>query len=156
RPAAVRRIFLWRRARCHADVGWKILGRRDVAARFRRAARSRCLAFRARRAAGGSSSDAPGSDWRRPMKDHDRKILRILQEDNYVTIDAIAAKVGLSNAAVQRHIKRLRSSGVIRNDVSVIDQEKVGLPLTFLVSVTLERERLDLLDNFKRDMRRTP
>lgn len=90
------------------------------------------------------------------MKDHDRRILKILQEDNRLSIDAIAAATGLSGAAVQRHLKRLRATKVIEKDVSIIAQEKVELPLTIVVNVLLERERIDLLDKFKREMRKAP
>jgi Lrp/AsnC family leucine-responsive transcriptional regulator len=88
------------------------------------------------------------------MKDHDRRILKVLQQDNRLSIDAIAAATGLSSAAVQRHVKRLRASKVIEQDVSILSQAKVELPLTIVVHVFLERERIDLLETFKREMRK--
>ncbi|MEZ9133981.1 Lrp/AsnC family transcriptional regulator, partial [Vibrio breoganii] len=44
----------------------------------------------------------------------DKKILNIVQDSNRATSDKIAEKVGLSPAAVQRRLKRMRAQGVIQ------------------------------------------
>ncbi|WP_061038572.1 Lrp/AsnC family transcriptional regulator [Vibrio coralliirubri] len=82
----------------------------------------------------------------------DKKILNIVQDSNRATSDKIAEKVGLSPAAVQRRLKRMRAQGVIQADVSVINPKAVGHGMTFIVQVTLERERVDLMHNFKKEM----
>ncbi|MFY2508485.1 Lrp/AsnC family transcriptional regulator [Vibrio pectenicida] len=82
----------------------------------------------------------------------DRNILNIVQNSNRATSDNIAEKVGLSPAAVQRRLKRMRSHGVIQADVSIINPKAVGQAMTFIVQVTLERERVDLMHNFKKEM----
>lgn len=82
----------------------------------------------------------------------DRNILDILQKSNRATSEQIAEKVGLSPAAVQRRIKRMREQKVIQADVSVVDPKAMGRNITFVVEVSLERERADLIDKFKRDM----
>ncbi|NRF23355.1 Lrp/AsnC family transcriptional regulator [Vibrio coralliilyticus] len=82
----------------------------------------------------------------------DRKILNIVQESNRVTSDNIAEQVGLSPAAVQRRLKKMRDQGVIQADVSIINPKAVGQAMTFVVQVTLERERVDLMHNFKKEM----
>lgn len=83
----------------------------------------------------------------------DRKILGILQLANRTTSEQIADQVGLSAAAVQRRVKRLRADGIIQADVSVVNAKAVGRELTLLVQVSLERERADLMDAFKKTMR---
>ncbi|MHA7880591.1 MAG: Lrp/AsnC family transcriptional regulator [Saccharospirillum sp.] len=83
----------------------------------------------------------------------DRKILGILQRANRTTSEQIADQVGLSAAAVQRRIKRLRANRVIEADVSVVNAKAIGRELTLLVQVSLERERADLMDAFKKSMR---
>ncbi|HGY9595852.1 TPA: Lrp/AsnC family transcriptional regulator [Vibrio campbellii] len=82
----------------------------------------------------------------------DRKILDIVQHSNRATSDTIADQVGLSPAAVQRRLKRMRAQGVIQADVSVVNPKAVGQTMTFVVQVTLERERVDLMHNFKKEM----
>lgn len=79
----------------------------------------------------------------------DRKILRIVQEDNLLPQRVIAERLGLSVAAVARRLKHLRASGVIRKDIAVLDEDAVGRPLTIVVQVTTESERSDLLDGMK-------
>lgn len=83
----------------------------------------------------------------------DRNILEIVQQSNRITSDRIAEQVGLSPAAVQRRLKRLREQRVIRGDVSVLDPRAVGRPMTLVVQVSLERERSDLMDAFRKEMR---
>ncbi|MGR5209514.1 Lrp/AsnC family transcriptional regulator [Vibrio rotiferianus] len=86
----------------------------------------------------------------------DLAILSILQEDCRSPLDQIADEVGLSTVTVQRRIKRLRDSGVILRDVSVLDPEQLGWKMTFLVLVEMERERSDMLDNFRKRMINEP
>ncbi|WP_394844177.1 Lrp/AsnC family transcriptional regulator [Pendulispora brunnea] len=83
----------------------------------------------------------------------DRGILARLQEDARITAEAMAPDVGLSIAAVQRRIKRLREEGVIQKEIAVVDPFKLGQAMTFVVSVELDRERLTDLDDFERTMR---
>lgn len=86
----------------------------------------------------------------------DRKILEIVQRANRTTSDQIAEQVGLSPAAVQRRLKRLREHKVIQADVSVVSPKAIGRSMTFLVQVKMERERADLMDAFKKEMRQHP
>lgn len=80
----------------------------------------------------------------------DAAILACLQADSRTIAEVIGAKVGLSAAAVQRRIKRLRETGVIEREVAVLSPEALGLAMTFVVTVEMERERLDVLDAFRR------
>lgn len=80
----------------------------------------------------------------------DRILLDLLQDDARQSLESLAAQVELSAAAVQRRIKRLREGKVIIRDVMQIDAAAVGLPMTFIVTVELERERADQIDIFRR------
>lgn len=86
----------------------------------------------------------------------DRRILDLVQRDNRQTSDTIGEKVGLSATAVQRRLKRLRDTGVIEADVAIISPKAVGQGLQMMVMVTLERERADIIDRFKRSISDTP
>ncbi|MFD9890982.1 Lrp/AsnC family transcriptional regulator [Amycolatopsis sp. NPDC059027] len=88
-----------------------------------------------------------------PDLDHlDLAILACLQEDSRTIAETIGAKVGLSAAAVQRRIKRLRESGVIEREVAVLSPQALGLSMTFVVLVEMERENLAVLDAFRRQV----
>jgi len=86
----------------------------------------------------------------------DRNILEIVQCSNRTTSEQIAEQVGLSPAAVQRRLKKMREHKVIQADISVVDPRSAGRPMTFVVQVTLERERADLMDAFKKEMKQNP
>ncbi len=90
------------------------------------------------------------------MDAFDRKLLGLVQRDNRLTADQLSERVGLSPSACQRRLKRLRDSGVIAADVSIVSPEALGRRLTMIVQVILEREQPDLIDAFKRSMRATP
>ncbi|MCK1588562.1 Lrp/AsnC family transcriptional regulator [Bradyrhizobium sp. 169] len=80
----------------------------------------------------------------------DARILEIVQKNNRLTSDVIGELAGLSATACQRRLKRLRSEGIIEADVSIVSPKAVGNPIQMLVLVTLERERSDIIDKFKK------
>ena len=75
------------------------------------------------------------------MDSLDLKILDIVQRDNRLSTERIAARVGLSPSAVQRRLKRLRDEGVIEAEVAVISPEAVGRTLTAIVGLIIDKER---------------
>lgn len=89
--------------------------------------------------------------------DHfDLRLLEAVQQNNRLSSQALGELVGLSATACQRRLKNLREAGVIEADLAVISPGAVGRPLMMLVSVTLERERADIIDRFKQAIRKTP
>lgn len=80
----------------------------------------------------------------------DRQLLDLLQENAGQSLDSLASQVSLSAPAVQRRIRRLRQAGVIAREVALVEPAAVGLPMTFIVTVELERERADQIDGFRR------
>lgn len=81
----------------------------------------------------------------------DRKILNILQKNNKITNLELAEQVHLSAPPCLRRVRRLRDLGIIK-DVAIIDPFKAGNMLTIFVSITLERQREDLMDLFEQKM----
>ncbi|MEM7194536.1 MAG: Lrp/AsnC family transcriptional regulator [Pseudomonadota bacterium] len=86
----------------------------------------------------------------------DRKILNLLQRNNMTPHREIADRVGLSTPAVTRRIGRLRKSGTVRADVSVIDAESVGRPLTIVTQVVADSDQLKSLDQLRRTFGQCP
>lgn len=80
----------------------------------------------------------------------DREILRRVQRDARMTSEDIGAAIGLSAAAVQRRLKRMRQLGVIVAEVAIVSPQAVGQAMSFIIGVELERERADMLDAFRR------
>ncbi|WP_119290317.1 Lrp/AsnC family transcriptional regulator [Azohydromonas sediminis] len=69
----------------------------------------------------------------------DRRILRALQHDGRMTYDELSGQVGLSASAALRRVKRLEEAGVIARYVAVVPPERVGLGLTAVINVRLEK-----------------
>jgi Lrp/AsnC family transcriptional regulator, leucine-responsive regulatory protein len=90
------------------------------------------------------------------LDEADRILLERLQADATQGIDALAHACGLSVASVQRRLKRLRQGGVIAHEVAVLEPAAVGMPMTFMIMVELERERREQLAAFRAAIRDEP
>ena len=86
----------------------------------------------------------------------DREILHRVQLDARATGEDIGADIGLSAAAVQRRLKRMRELGVIVAEVAVVNPKALGQTMSFIVGVEMERERADVLDIFRHAARADP
>lgn len=88
------------------------------------------------------------------LDDLDLRLLKELQRNNLQPVSELAERVNSSPATCLRRVKRLRELGVIVADVSIIDPVMVGRSMTVIVEVTIERERPDLIDQFKKSVLR--
>lgn len=86
----------------------------------------------------------------------DRQLLDLLQQDARQSLETLADEVALSAPAVQRRIRRMRDAGIITGEVAVVEPAAVGLPMTFIVIVELERERAEQIDAFRRKVANEP
>jgi Lrp/AsnC family leucine-responsive transcriptional regulator len=73
----------------------------------------------------------------------DRLILQLVQRDAMMSQADIARSVGLSTAAVNERLKKLRAGSVIRRWAAVLDPAAVGVSLTAFVEVFLEHPRFE-------------
>lgn len=86
----------------------------------------------------------------------DRKILAVLQDDGRISLSQLAAKVALSPSPCLRRMRHLERTGIISRYVAVLDQAKVGLPVSVFVSIKLEGQRVEALDRFKKAIAKWP
>ena len=86
----------------------------------------------------------------------DFALLDLVQRDNQIPARLLAEKVGLSESAALRRLRRLRRDKVIAADVSIVRPEAIGLPLTIVALVSMERESASALDAFARRARARP
>ncbi|HEY8382870.1 MAG TPA: Lrp/AsnC family transcriptional regulator [Microvirga sp.] len=84
------------------------------------------------------------------LDEFDRKILALLQADAAMPQRLIGEAVHLSPSAVNRRIAAMQEAGVILKQTAIVDPARVGRSITIIVEVTLENERLDLLDAVRR------
>ncbi len=90
------------------------------------------------------------------LDDKDLQILKLVQSNARMTAESLGLEVGLSTAAAQKRLKRLRETGAIEKEIAVLSPAKLGRNMTVIVQVMLERENRMHLDTFKRRMRGAP
>jgi Lrp/AsnC family leucine-responsive transcriptional regulator len=90
------------------------------------------------------------------MDEIDRKILVALQEDGRISLSDLAVRVNLSPSPCLRRVRRLERAGIIARYVAVLDQAKVGLPVSVFVSIKLESQRVEALERFKKAIAKWP
>jgi DNA-binding Lrp family transcriptional regulator len=83
------------------------------------------------------------------LDNHDRAILRLLQQDARIPNTRLAEKVSLSESACLRRVKALEESGLIEGYTALIDQQKAGYPVNVFVSITLDRQSQQGLQAFE-------
>lgn len=86
----------------------------------------------------------------------DRRIIAAVQGDGRISINDLAAAVGLSPSPCARRLRILEERGIIKGYAAVIDQARVGLPVSAFASIKLERQREEDLDRFARAVARWP
>ncbi len=79
----------------------------------------------------------------------DARILELLQQDASLSIADIAERVGLSSSPAWRRIERLKKAGVIQKQVTLLDQEKLGLSFQVIASVKLQLPSRENLERFE-------
>ena len=86
----------------------------------------------------------------------DVRIIAALQADAKMTVADLAEKVGLSASPCARRVRMLERDGIIKGYTAVIDQQKVGLPISAFASVKLQRQREDALEHFSNSVAKWP
>ncbi len=79
----------------------------------------------------------------------DKRILSELQKDGSITNLQLADKIGLSPSPCSRRVKALIESGVIGKTVTMLDEKKLGLSLTALINISMDRHTPDRFSNFE-------
>ncbi|MFZ6653902.1 Lrp/AsnC family transcriptional regulator [Undibacterium sp. TJN19] len=79
----------------------------------------------------------------------DRQLLNLVQQDASMAAEGLAEQVPLSPSAIQRRLRRLREQGVIVRDVAMLDPVQIGQPNFFIVSLEVEREHPELLEQLR-------
>jgi len=78
----------------------------------------------------------------------DRRILRALQRDAGLGVEALGEQVGLSRNACWRRIRLMEQAGVITARVALVDPDALGLGLTVFIAVRTDRHEPGWLEKF--------
>jgi len=70
---------------------------------------------------------------------YDRRILEVLQSDGRISNQDLAERIGLSPSPCLRRVRALEESGLIAGYRAVLDAAKLGLSLTALIHISMDR-----------------
>ncbi|MEQ8231267.1 MAG: Lrp/AsnC family transcriptional regulator [Gammaproteobacteria bacterium] len=80
----------------------------------------------------------------------DRRILALMQSNARISNLELAEAVGLSPTPCSRRVKRLEESGLIERHVTLLNQQLLGLNITAIISITMDRHTPERFENFER------
>jgi len=86
----------------------------------------------------------------------DQRLLAELQRDGRLSNAELAGRVGLSESACLRRVKILEQNGVIERYTALLDPQKVGVTVSFLVRITLKGQTDRDLGLFEQAVRAVP
>lgn len=86
----------------------------------------------------------------------DKRILDALQKDGSLSNQELAEKVGLSPSPCSRRVKQLEESGVIAGKAILLDAGKLGLNLTAMIQISMDRHTPDCFENFDKTLEGYP
>jgi len=86
----------------------------------------------------------------------DRRILRELSREGRLSNNQLAERVGLSPSPCWQRTRRLEGEGFIRGYAALLDNERLGVPDTVFIEVTLDRHDDKVLEDFGRKMADMP
>lgn len=90
------------------------------------------------------------------LDDIDRKLLLFLAEDASQNAGELGRKLGLSQPATWRRIKRLQAGGIYAGRVLDLDREKLGFGVTVFLGVKLATKGRVSLEDFERAVTAIP
>jgi DNA-binding Lrp family transcriptional regulator len=90
------------------------------------------------------------------LDDTDRALLRALSRDAAQSAGALGRRLGLSQPATWRRIRRLEQAGVIRGRQLRLDAEKLGFGVTVFLGVKLALRGRVSLEDFERAVTAIP
>ena len=86
----------------------------------------------------------------------DKHILRLMQSNGRISNLELADQVGLSPTPCSRRVKRLEDSGIINRHVTLLNPEALGLNLTAIIGISMDRHTPDRFESFEKAIAHMP
>ncbi len=80
---------------------------------------------------------------------YDQQILEILQADGRINNQDLADRIGLSPSPCLRRVRALEESGLIVGYRALLDAKKLGLTLTALIHISMDKHTPERFANFE-------
>ena len=79
----------------------------------------------------------------------DRHILQELQRDGGLSNHELAERIGLSPSPCLRRVKQLEEAGIIERRVTILNRKALGLNLTAIIQISMDRHTPERFANFE-------
>ncbi|EKF75399.1 transcriptional regulator [Alcanivorax hongdengensis A-11-3] len=86
----------------------------------------------------------------------DLRILAALQADGGLSNQQLAEQVGLSPSPCSRRVQKLEVAGIIIKRETVLDARKLGLDLTVMIQISMDRHTPERFANFEEQVASYP
>ena len=90
------------------------------------------------------------------LDDTDRAVLRALSADGRLSAGELGRRLGLSQPAAWRRVRRLEEAGVLKGVAVDVDREKLGFGVTVFLGVKLATKGRVSLEDFERAVQSIP
>ena len=80
----------------------------------------------------------------------DKNILKLMQANARISNLELADQVGLSPTPCSRRVKRLEESGLIDSHVTLLNAKALGLDLTAIIGISMDRHTPDRFEQFEK------
>ena len=87
---------------------------------------------------------------------YDRQILEILQQDGRISNQDLADRIGLSPSPCLRRVRALEDAGLVLGYRALLDARKLGLSLTALIHISMDRHTPDRFERFETEIDAIP
>ena len=83
------------------------------------------------------------------MDDIDKKILDTIQKNAMIPLSELSRKVGISSTPCWNRIKKMEENNTITKKIAILNKEKINLPVTIFLSVSIGNHQKEWLFKFK-------
>ena len=90
------------------------------------------------------------------LDDTDRAMIRVVAQDALISAGALGRKLGLSQPAAWRRLKRLKDAGIFRGQRLDLDAQALGFSVTVFLGVKLATKGRVSLEDFERAVTAIP
>lgn len=90
------------------------------------------------------------------MDKYDRHILEVLQRDGRISNQELAEQIGLSASPCLRRVRALEEAGYLERYVALVDPEKLGLKLTAMISISMDKHTPERFEAFEAAVTQMP
>ena len=78
----------------------------------------------------------------------DKKILHIIQKNSNIPLSELSKRVGVSSTPCWNRVKKMEEEGVITSKIAVLDSQKINLPITVFLSISVSSHNDEWIKKF--------